>query len=46
MEKPKIRLIVGWRAREARVREIRQRMRPVPTAVPASGRVLVFRKKP
>jgi len=46
MEKPKIRLIVGWRSREARVREIRQRMRSPPIVTPLLARIPLFKRKP
>jgi len=46
MEKPKIRLIVGWRSREARVREIRQRMRAPPIVTPLLARIPLLKRKP
>jgi hypothetical protein len=46
MEKLKIRLVVGWRARESKVREIKMRMRHPPSFTPASARVIALKKKP
>lgn len=44
--KPKIRLVLGWRSHDSRVRENRLRMRHPPGYTAASVRLITLKKKP
>ena len=46
MEKPKIRMIVGWRTREHRMQETRMRLRPPPVQALTLAGVPLRKKKP